>query len=506
MRKTCALAAILMCGALSAQAAASTPFNAGNGYYPGIDVGADGSAYVAWHDPRSGTSADPAQVQFCRVAPGGSSCAVSSHYPFPWNGSIYQYEGSGTVSVFLRNGQPVLIHNCEQCGGGHNGTSEYVSTDNGVSFSPRTGTDQRGLIGTMNAGPDSFYDATNDIFYDLDVANFQQMPGGTERDNVGPWQANYTGYGLGILGSGPNLQLVAVWTNSGELRFKYTNPGANVSDPSLWQGGDASIGSASEMDVATGPAGLYVLTTSLSDGVVQVRKWDAALKTFDAPVTISSTANGEERPSEPDLFEDTSGRLHAVWYHGQDTPLGYVGIRYSSSPDGAVWTPPQLITKVTKDPYGLRVAGLGDAGKGWVAWSDNNTSGAIVHVAPLTPAETDKQPPSPKPTPTPTPTPTPHPKAQPAFPAHPATRRVRGHKVSVLIKGTLKVPSGTTCSGAVTAKLASTTKHATLTKGCAFRTTVTRKRTKHEHKLVLKLSYPGSDTLLPASRSYKIRV
>ena len=76
--------------------------------------------------------------------------------------------------------------------------------------------------------------------------------------------------------------------------------------------------------------------------------------------------------SGPDLFQDPSGRLHALW--AESSGLRY---RYATSTANTAWSAPQ--TLVTGDSFAFKRLAVNAAGNGWAVW----VGGAGVRAVPL---------------------------------------------------------------------------------------------------------------------------
>src|SRR5918995_6108743 len=62
------LLAVVLALAVAGQAAAATPFTAGEGSTPSVAVGSDGTGHVVWATP------NPTKVGYCRISPGAGAC------------------------------------------------------------------------------------------------------------------------------------------------------------------------------------------------------------------------------------------------------------------------------------------------------------------------------------------------------------------------------------------------------------------------------------------------
>lgn len=105
-----------------------------------------------------------------------------------------------------------------------------------------------------------------------------------------------------------------------------TNSPAKDEDPSLLLGRDGRVYAAWFSD-RTGNAEIYIASTA--DG-----------GTWTAPAAIVTSQWGDFYPN---LFQDSQGVFHVVWF--QWVTLFQGQIRHSSSTDGVVWQPEEVVTR-----------------------------------------------------------------------------------------------------------------------------------------------------------------
>lgn len=390
-----AVAAAIMC---SGAAEAATPFNLGPGFSPDVRIDAAGTAHVGWIEQREETAASPSQVHYCRLAVTAQACERKA-LGGPNGIGSYPYSVGKPLELFLNpDGKVRLFTTCYNCDHGGAQTSEHIVGADGTSMARRTtGADPEGggMVGNIRTNGKSAYDAAADVLYGTDSYDFQAMPLGGDPSDTQPARLSPFPGGsgfdgaTGIVGSGPSQVQVAVYLGKAaassvtELRF-LTHQGIDgVNTAANWQGGTASIGSAQEIAAESAGSGVTLLTSrdfsSTAGAIVEFRRFDAAARSFNAPVAIAGPNTGDKNPTDPDLFEAINGRLYAVWY---DTGR----IRFSTSADGATWTFPETVVNDSVVST-LKVAGTGAPDQGLVVWNTNEHDDGVVKAAPLSPLE-----------------------------------------------------------------------------------------------------------------------
>ena len=390
--------------ALPTGAVAATPFNIGNGIRPSVAVDGAGNGYFVWLEQRGSNQVDPAQVHFCKVLAGTSTCAVSSQFTVP-AGPSYLGDPSGNPQVFLGpDGQPTIITGCSGCFGGGSRTSQFVSSNGGTSFQPRPGYGTLGLIGGAYVTGRGEYDAAADAYFGIDdYGEFQRMPPTTVMTNpvaLSPFSGgSLNEAAVSFAGSGATQTHVAAFGGSGigaELRFKHHSNPSDVNTPGNWVGGDSSIGTTSHhVSLATGPSGIVLVSGRDNPTLIEARVFALAGKTFGAATTITSGAQGDGSIDSVDVYQAPNGRLHALWHvpSGGSVPAG---ARYATSADGVTWSAPQSIVADAK-MFHAAVAGTADANKGWIVYGNDDLHDNAIRVATLDPLPAVVPPPPPPP-------------------------------------------------------------------------------------------------------------
>ena len=390
-----ALALAMMAG----DAEASTPFNLGAGLEPDVKIDSGGKAHVAWVEECAGTEASPGQIHYCRIVVATEACEAKA-VGGPHGIGNYPHQVQGPAELFFNplDGKPRLFVGCYNCDHGGAQTSELIVAAAGTSMARRTtgdGADPEGggMVGNLNTEGQSAYDPATDSFFGTDIYYFQKMPTADPSDDAATRLSPYSGGSgskgaVGIAGGGVSQVQVAVYTGvktgdpSGQLLFLTHSGQDGVNVAANWAGGTDSIGAASDMAIESAGSGVTLLSTTSTlssvDPGVQFRRFDATTKTFSAPVQVAArVATGDRDPRSPDLFEAPNGRLYAAWFDSGR-------IRFSTSADGVSWTFPETLTQ-TDVAEDIRVAGTGEADRGFVVWGTNTHQDGVIKATALSP-------------------------------------------------------------------------------------------------------------------------
>ena len=332
----------------------------------GIAVDTDGTAHVAWTQGAAGGD----RLVWCRLPRGAAACAQTQVLIPDTLGSF------GPVQVLIPSPGRVLLIQYRCC---NERTILYESGDAGASWSgPRT-------IGTLQPsdaalGPGPFsvslVDDTKTYGVDFQAAPIAGGLPGKADVGAGLPQVNLDklqGYDGTVAFLDPSTPVVAfsdlnesfysVWAGSGEYNAT-----------AAWEAA-TSLGPGSDTRLASGQSGVYVLYRTGKPGSVRVvaRRMNPGTRAFGTPVTVSEVGD----PLAPDLFEDGSGRLHAVWERNVGDAL-----RYRSSTDGAAWSAARTLDTTAGGKFGLRAATAPDGG-GWAVWDGNGKGPIRAAVIPV---------------------------------------------------------------------------------------------------------------------------
>jgi hypothetical protein len=266
-------------------------------------------------------------------------------------------------------------------------------------------------------GPDDTLSLVTNAFQDGAV--FQNVPlsggsSGTARAPLGT-DRPYNGT-VGLLNASTPLAIFA--SGASDAAFRAYDGSGPLNDAANWTP-PTGIGYADYPHLAGGPAGLFLLHGTEANGLV-VRRWDGA--TFPAGVPIATGADD----ANAHLFQDASGRLHAVW-----SSIDASGFRltHAVSDDGVTWSAGSLVLQSDDLETRPRVAAAPDH-IGVAVWESRAAGTTQIRASALGP---DAPPPPPVQVPPPTPTPTPA-APVPEFHKTVVVKRISG-KVRVRLKG-----------------------------------------------------------------------
>jgi hypothetical protein len=355
---------------LAPAASAATPVTAGPGGRPHVAVDAAGTGYVTWIQSAGNTDT----FRYCKLAPTARACAAAFSFA---NGD---QDVDGGWPLLLPDGRVLLVE--------ARGVSPsiakllWTSTDRGASFGAPT---QIGTLATSGAGISgrALYAPAGSLGLGAEaILTIGELAGTTAS-----FQATGTAPGgpPGQADLAPNVSadialqgdaLVAALGDFSTLQWsRYAGPVPATVDalnaPANWTAPQA-VGPRSaantEARLASGPGGLYLgyeVDAGGGNADFVVRRFTGS--GWGAPTVVAPEA------SKPDLHEDPSGRLHALW---TDTS----GLRYRSTTNDAntTWSAPQ--TLVSGESFAFPRLAVNASGSGWAVWG----SGSNVRGVPLT--------------------------------------------------------------------------------------------------------------------------
>ncbi len=374
-----ALVAIWLAAAPAAQA--STPFQFGMGSEPDIAVDDSGTAHVVWKDisPPAGQEL----VYYCRIPHGKRGCEG--------NQALYTGTAGARPHVLLPGGgQVVVLLGEDQCGVADFCTFARRSTNGGVSFgSVQAIADPEGS-GSLT-GPDSTGDAVHGPGDSVSYVNasatagmfFTNAPlgGGIENGFARLYETSSTSDGtVGLDGSRPVVAFADQASNQSLWWRAYGGSGslndqANWTPRALVESNVSALGD--DVTLAGGPGGLYLMYKRGAPGAQQyvVRKFTGT--GFGAPRGVSE----KRTPIFGDLYQDGSGRLHAVWVaNGPDL------LQWRTSKDGAHWGPTVTID-ISGDIYPELNVAAAPSGQGFAAWDTRRGPTGAASELEATPLE-----------------------------------------------------------------------------------------------------------------------
>jgi hypothetical protein len=198
-------------------------------------------------------------------------------------------------------------------------------------------------------------------------------------------------------------QLLAASSDLDAVRFAvYSGPitAAGVNTQASWirdqpvPGADTNSTGTS---LASGPSGTFLAyrRASLGDDRARLHRYDPVTRTVDAGREIQGADALDNDVFDPDLAQDASGRLHAVWW----SLLRGGRLRYRRSDDaGATFSAAGNLA--ASEPFNDPEVAAAPDGTGFAVW--NGASGA-VRVVELDPQAEPADGPPPPPAPTPAP-------------------------------------------------------------------------------------------------------
>ena len=354
---------------LAPAAFAQTPLTAGPGTYPRVAVDSRGTGHLAWINSVGNTST----FRYCKLAPAARACAS----PFSFANGDQDVDGGHPL---LASDQRVLL--VEARGVSPNITKLlWTSTNGGASFSGPTqigtlGNNGGGIAGRALLAPAGALGLGAESILTIgEVAGIEA-----------PFQATGTEAGTSSAAASlaPNVgadialqdnTLIAVLGDFPELRWsRYAGPVPatldTLNDAGNWSTPE-TIGPRSdantELSLASGPGGIhlgYAVAAGAGQANFVVRRFTGS--GWGEPTVVARNASG------PDLFQDPSGRLHALW--AETSGLRY---RYATSTANTAWSAPQ--TLVTGETFAFKRLAVNAAGNGWAVW----VGGQGVRAVPL---------------------------------------------------------------------------------------------------------------------------
>jgi hypothetical protein len=453
---------------------------------PGLAVDTAGTAYIAWRGPESGAGS----LQFCRLPRGATACDSRHAIATPGDSvsrAFVVVSGSRVIVVQYRYGGVP---------GGYDGLLSYTSNDRGANFGPavRIGTE---AFNEAVVGPgDTLSGITNNASY------FQNAPlGGGSVSNRAALSTDHLYNGtVGLIDAATPLAVFTDGSAAGQFR-RYDGSGT-LNDVANWSA-PGELGQTQYPHLAGGPRGLFLLST-LEDKTLSARKFNGTI--FGPPVTVATVV---EQPSLH-AFQDASGRLHAVFVHGDAAGLH---LRHAVSDDGVAWRSGTVVTQTGSEGgfSSTRVATAPDH-VGVVAWNAGSGQIRVAAVGPDAPVD---------PVPTippswPPGTTAPATKPKPRITAKGSARRA-GRKVRVRITGRLLLPAGVSRATGCNGKVKVTIKRGRKVVGsktlrvrsnCAFalRGTLQRSKVKRAKRLVVTLLFRGNAVLSPARKAGSLKL
>lgn len=341
---------------------------------PDVAVDPGGTAHIVWDD----TSPAFEEIRYCQLPRGGSACLNQETFVGTQPGD--EDGVSGRPHVFFSAPNVVTVfHQRGLTGSGYMMANR--SADGGLTFGARNRT---GAAFPSSAGPREAVYGPNDTITsitEVTTAGAYVQNGSPLDDAPAVAHAQLLSSDSGedaAIGIDPaDNKPVAVYeiqSDPPQLAWRKLSGAAseaNINNEAQW--GPESIISSDAVSAADGPAlaggpnGLFLFWQQRLPDRGWVSKFTGS--GWTAPVLVSDGRS----LNDYDLFQDSTGRLHAVWNAYSDQAL-----RYRWSDDGVNWSPTVDIARGESYPY-VRVAAAGDH-QGFAVW---NRGGSDVVAVPL---------------------------------------------------------------------------------------------------------------------------
>jgi hypothetical protein len=375
---------------------------------------ANGTAYFAW-EAAPGLPDGADTTMFCKI-PRGGSCTAPIALPLPSPGNSDEENVTQAYPVLGTRPGVVYVVGPRYV---PNDTLIWTSTNGGESFSThvksetyggRTGIDDvllnPGHTATEKEPLADYFDiaSTNSGLAFGEVSNTLKTPASFGFASPGVFSAE------GSLGftTASHLPVEAYFNLEAQdnIHF-YANKTSPADEAKNWEGPKfVAVGSSPRL--ASGPAGLFMLSTDFpageaEPGVLDLRKFNEKTDTFEAPVEVAANPTSG---LTSDVFENPeTGNLYAVWpvvdgagdnvldfAESTDGGQTFHGYREVAAINGAFVGPPRLAVAsdgrgwlTYNDEGGVEVANLATNTSVATSLSGGGGSGASVTVPQGTP-------------------------------------------------------------------------------------------------------------------------
>jgi hypothetical protein len=349
---TAALIAMLITAASAANA--STPFQFALGKEPDLAVDAQGTAHVVWTDTQ--TPVTNRVVRYCRIPRGQRACQNEQ--------GLLSGNEFGRPHVFVSPSGEIVVAAGLACSGGPCGAfSDRIvvrrSTDGGLSFG---GADVRSMtvLNQFGEADDAAYgpgDSISTVTSQTSGVYFLNAPlsGPLQQSTARLHTASSDGPAVGLNGSQP----VVVFHDqgSGALMSRAYSGAGSLNAQGAWNPPvTIDPNGTDDTALAGGPSGLFLIHSRSPFRGPVVRK-------FTGNGWTNGVVIGRGSVNFPDITQDASGRLHALWV-ANDNPDR---LEWRTSKDGVKWGPIVTIDIAGEHLPELHLAAAPD-GKGFAAW------------------------------------------------------------------------------------------------------------------------------------------
>jgi hypothetical protein len=381
--RTLAAACVFAAVVLAAPAAGAKTL-VGTGGSPQAVAGPDGTAHVLWEDDSGGFPV----ARYCRVAPGGESCAATQSWSasgtLGFDDDVVREPGTGIVHVLvsiwqqgaapfnqgagiydIASTQPDAAGNTwaapKRITAYTNNATQVGNSHQGTIFGP--GAHQIGWLSAIGTPGARLTFGSTGAFGESAVDNL--VPSSYESD-------------VGLVDAATPL-VVARDGNTGELKWRVYGGSGPVDSAANWkpQGVLPAGATSSDIDLASnGVAAPSLITQQQVGGTdwrVTLRRFDNAANTFTAPATVSE----DDQARNPRVFMDSGSNVHALFlsntqrYAGSST----TGLVYTASSTGDAW-PKYGITLDQGTSNADPVLAAGADGAGVAVWTRSARTGS----------------------------------------------------------------------------------------------------------------------------------
>lgn len=366
------LPALIATLALPGAAHAARTFTVGKGYSPAVAVEKDGTGHFAWF--QDGGKID--KVRYCQVPRGKTDCEKRRTFTGTGDASYRNWR----PFIFVKGQEVTIVATFErpQAAPVVNDHLVFQSTNGGKSFTGPVATGDPDRIGAEDAVSDgsnvglvgegmvfspAFLGGPAEKGRSADLSELVKHPDRLADPSIALVSNKEP------VATADDLNNTVVFHPPGLTMLRAVQATSWQQAPTLFNEIQASL--------AGGPDGVYAMLISTPGGKCPCkhvfRRWTGSKFGARFDTQQDFTGTGASTGGNHDLFEDGSGRLHAVWTktHGgaaQDP----TDIRYARSPGGtADFSKPITLAErgKNKSPLDLDVGAASD-GEGFVAWEE----------------------------------------------------------------------------------------------------------------------------------------
>jgi hypothetical protein len=369
---------------------------------------ADGTGYAAWDQPAAHPS-EPEAVLFCKI-PRGGTCTAPITLPLPagtYEEIIQPFAVLGSTPGVVYVVGPRYIKDED--------TLIWTSTDGGEKFSApnrvHSASPGKTGVGDVLLDPNTPASASpTEDYFGMAFNNPGLGFGFTANEIVsGTTSFTFANPGTGGVGSSTlgyvsstiedsftknqiHPEIEAYYNLSSPAPevffYRYYAKGGNVDGEETGWEGPYKVGDGYVPRLAGGPAGLFMLSTDIAPGesteaqpsAIDVRKFNEASHTFEAPVMIAKIpTNAGTLFNSGDIYENSAtGTLYVAQpvIDGEE----YVMRLWESSNGGKTFHGERDVAKISPGYTGVPRLAVAANGQGWLTFND----GGGLEVADLT--------------------------------------------------------------------------------------------------------------------------